>query len=78
MRSRTDYCPIAVGVDVLGDRWTPLIIRELMVGARGFNEIHRGIPRVSRTLLAQRLRGLERRGLMTHEASQPGCPGSMR
>jgi hypothetical protein len=58
MRSRTDYCPIAVGVDVLGDRWTPLIIRELMVGARGFNEIHRGIPRVSRTLLAQRLRDL--------------------
>jgi hypothetical protein len=39
-----DYCPIAVGVEVLGDRWTPLVIRELMVGASGFNEIHRGIP----------------------------------
>jgi hypothetical protein len=39
-----DYCPIAVGVEVLGDRWTPLVIRELMVGAGGFNEIHRGIP----------------------------------
>ena len=75
MMSRRDYCPIAVGVDVLGDRWTPLIIRELMVGARGFNEIHRGIPRVSRTLLAQRLRELERRGLMTHEASQPRTSG---
>jgi DNA-binding HxlR family transcriptional regulator len=75
MTSRTDYCPIAVGVDVLGDRWTPLVIRELMVGARGFNEIHRGIPRVSRTLLAQRLRELERRGLMTHESSQPGRSG---
>ena len=75
MTSRRDYCPIAVGVDVLGDRWTPLIIRELMVGARGFNEIHRGIPRVSRTLLAQRLRELERRGLMTHEASQRGQSG---
>jgi DNA-binding HxlR family transcriptional regulator len=75
MTSQRDYCPIAVGVDVLGDRWTPLIIRELMVGARGFNEIHRGIPRVSRTLLAQRLRELERRGLMTHEASQRGQSG---
>ena len=75
MTSQRDYCPIAVGVDVLGDRWTPLVIRELMVGARGFNEIHRGIPRVSRTLLAQRLRELERRGLMTHEASQRGQPG---
>ena len=60
---------------MLGDRWTPLVIRELMVGARGFNEIHRGIPRVSRTLLAQRLRELERRGLMTHEASQRGQSG---
>lgn len=76
MRSRREYCPIACGVDVLGDHWTPLIIRELMVGARGFNEIHRGIPRVSRTLLSQRLRDLERRGLMTHETSGRGRPGS--
>jgi DNA-binding HxlR family transcriptional regulator len=75
MRSRREYCPIAAGVDVLGDRWTPLVIRELMVGACGFNEIHRGVPRVSRTLLAQRLRELERRGLVTHEASRRGRPG---
>jgi DNA-binding HxlR family transcriptional regulator len=75
MVSRREYCPIACAVDVLGDRWTPLIIRELMVGAHGFNEIHRGIPRASRTLLAGRLRELERRGLMTHEASQPGRSG---
>jgi DNA-binding HxlR family transcriptional regulator len=76
MRSSNEYCPIAAGVDVLGDRWTPLVIRELMVGARGFNEIHRGIPRVSRTLLAQRLRELQRRGLVTHEpASRRGRPG---
>jgi len=74
--NRRDYCPIAAGVEVLGDRWTPLIIREVMVGARGFNEIHRGIPRASRTLLAQRLRELERRGLVTHETSEPGRPGS--
>src|SRR3954454_256646 len=73
--NRRDYCPIAASVEVLGDRWTPLIIREVMVGACGFNEIHRGIPRVSRTLLAQRLRELERRGLMTHAASRPGRPG---
>ena len=46
MNSRADYCPISIGVDVLGDRWTPLVIRELMVGAHGFNEIHRGIPRI--------------------------------
>jgi DNA-binding HxlR family transcriptional regulator len=75
MRSSREYCPIAAGVDILGDRWTPLVIRELMVGAGGFNEIHRGIPRVSRTLLAQRLRELERRGIVTHEASRRGRPG---
>jgi DNA-binding HxlR family transcriptional regulator len=73
--NRRDYCPIAASVEVLGDRWTPLVIRELMVGAGGFNEIHRGIPRVSRTLLAQRLRDLERRGLVRHEASRPGHQG---
>jgi DNA-binding HxlR family transcriptional regulator len=71
----SEYCPIAVGVDILGDRWTPLVIREMMVGASGFNEIHRGIPRMSRTLLAQRLRMLERRGLVIREGSTPGRSG---
>jgi DNA-binding HxlR family transcriptional regulator len=76
MTSHGDYCPITVGVDVLGDRWTPLIIRELMVGANGFNEIHRGIPRISRSLLAQRLRMLERRGLVRREVGPRGRAGA--
>jgi DNA-binding HxlR family transcriptional regulator len=59
-----DYCPIAVANEVMGDRWNPLVLRELMVGSQHFNDIHRGIPRISRTLLAQRLRELERRGLV--------------
>ena len=75
MVSRREYCPIACAVNVLGDRWTPLIIREMMIGAGGFNEIHRGIPRVSRSLLAQRLRELERRGLVTREDTQHGHSG---
>lgn len=75
MANYADYCPISVGVDVLGDRWTPLVVRELMVGASRFNEIHRGIPRISRTLLAQRLRQLERRGLVSRETGGPGRPG---
>src|SRR3954454_13007456 len=74
--NRRDYCPIAASVEVLGDRWTPLVIRELMVGASGFNEIHRGIPRASRTLLAQRLRELERHELVEHEPGRPGRPGA--
>ena len=75
MNSRADYCPISIGVDVLGDRWTPLVIRELMVGAHGFNEIHRGIPRISRSLLAGRLRQLERLGLVVRHAGAAGKPG---
>jgi DNA-binding HxlR family transcriptional regulator len=75
MTSYADYCPITAGVEVLGDRWTPLVIRELMVGSEGFNEIHRGIPRMSRTLLAQRLRMLERRGLIRREGAERGRPG---
>lgn len=73
--THADYCPISVGVDVLGDRWTPLVIRELMIGSSGFNEIHRGIPKVSRTLLAQRLRHLERHGLVERQPGQRGRPG---
>ena len=75
MRQR-EYCPVACAVDVLGDRWTPLVIRELMIGARGFNEIHRGLPRASRTLLAARLRELERRGLVDHTESERGHAGA--
>jgi DNA-binding HxlR family transcriptional regulator len=75
MANHADYCPISIGVDVLGDRWTPLVIRELMVGASGFNEIHRGIPRISRTLLAQRLRQLERLGLVARTPGEPGKSG---
>jgi DNA-binding HxlR family transcriptional regulator len=44
MALHADYCPITIGVEVLGGRWTPLVIRELRVGASGFNEIHQGIP----------------------------------
>jgi DNA-binding HxlR family transcriptional regulator len=69
-----DYCPIASAVEVLGDRWTPLLIREMMIGATGFNEIHRGVPRMSRSLLAERLRMLEARGLVVRQTAGPGRP----
>ncbi|MFL6071504.1 MAG: winged helix-turn-helix transcriptional regulator [Actinomycetes bacterium] len=74
----SEYCPITYGAEVLGDRWTPLVIRELTVGASGFNEIHRGVPKMSRSLLAQRLRSLERDGLVTREDAGRGRPGAYR
>jgi DNA-binding HxlR family transcriptional regulator len=71
MASYSEYCPIAVGVEFFGDRWTPLILRELMVGSHHFNEIHRGISRISRSLLSQRLRELAARGLVDRHEDGP-------
>jgi DNA-binding HxlR family transcriptional regulator len=60
MKSYGEYCPIAMGAEVIGDRWTVLILREMLIGSERFTDIHRGVPRMSRTLLSQRLRQLER------------------
>lgn len=72
MPSYREYCPIAVGAELFGDRWTPLILRELILGSRGFNEIHRGLGRMSRTLLIGRLRELERRGIVGRTVDASG------
>jgi DNA-binding HxlR family transcriptional regulator len=72
MTSYREYCPIAVGAEFFGDRWTPLILRELILGSRRFNDIHRGVPRMSRTLLSQRLRTLERRGIVERRVEDGG------
>ena len=64
MATYAEYCPITAGAEFFADRWTPLVLRELMMGSHRFNDIHRGIPRISRTLLAQRLRTLVSRGLV--------------
>ena len=69
------YCPIALGTEVVADRWTPLILRELILGNTRFNEIVRGMPGISRSLLAQRLRHLERKGVIELWPS-PGGRGS--
>lgn len=58
------FCPIAVACEVFAERWTPLVRRELAAGSRRFNELQRGVPLMSRTLLAQRLRELEAAGLV--------------
>lgn len=64
MRPYAQYCPIARAVEVLGERWTLLIVRDLLTGARRFNEVARGLPGLSRALLARRLRQLEAAGLV--------------
>lgn len=64
MRDYAQYCPVALASAVLADRWMPLIVRELVLGSRRFNDIDRGLPGISRTLLKQRLLHLERKGVL--------------
>ncbi len=60
------YCPITRSLEVLGDRWTLLVVRDLLLGATRFNELARGLPGMSRGLLSKRLDQLERDGLVVH------------
>ena len=59
-----DFCPVQMAAEVVADRWTPLIIRELVLGNTRFNDIARAMPGISRSLLVQRLRHLERKGVL--------------
>lgn len=72
------FCPIAVAAEVLCERWVPLVLRELMYGSRRFNDIARGVPLMSRGLLATRLRQLERAGIVRHSGAAPGKGGDYR
>jgi DNA-binding HxlR family transcriptional regulator len=59
-----EYCPLAKTTSVLGDYWTPLIIRELLHGRQHFNDLVRSLPDISRSLMAARLKGMERAGVI--------------
>jgi DNA-binding HxlR family transcriptional regulator len=61
------FCPIAQGAELLTERWTLLVIREMLIGSTRFNEIQRGVPRMSSSLLSKRLRELERSELLTRK-----------
>ena len=60
-------CPLAMACEVFAQRWTPIILREMFAGSESFNDIHRGLPLISRTLLARRLRDLEAHGVIVRE-----------
>ena len=64
MRSYGQYCPVARASELLGDRWTLLIVREMIYGPLGFAAIERGLPGISRSVLATRLRRLQRDGII--------------
>lgn len=70
MRTYAQYCPIVRAVEVLGERWTILILREMVTGTRRFNDLSRGLPGLSRALLSRRLRELEAAGLVVKAADR--------
>ncbi len=66
------FCPVALAAEVLAERWTPLVIRELLCGSVRFNDLQRGVPRMSSSLLAHRLKGLEFAGIVERRRGASG------
>jgi DNA-binding HxlR family transcriptional regulator len=66
------YCPVARAAEILADRWTVLIVRELLADVNHFNELERGLPHMSRTLLAGRLRRLQQAGVLERRDASRG------
>ncbi|MGH9027487.1 MAG: winged helix-turn-helix transcriptional regulator, partial [Acidimicrobiia bacterium] len=66
------FCPVAMTSEVLTQRWTPLVVRELLAGSRRFNDLRRGVPLMSPSLLSQRLKSLERVGVVERRRDPDG------
>lgn len=64
MRSYGQFCPVAIASQVLGERWTIIVLRELISGSTRFNDLRRGVPLMSPSLLSKRLKTLERAGIV--------------
>src|SRR5579884_3915578 len=62
------FCPVAKASEIVAERWTPLVLRELIAGSRHFNELRRGLPLMSSALLSRRLKELEDAGVVRRQA----------
>jgi len=76
VRYDEQFCPIARALDVLGDRWTLLILRELLSGPKRFTDLRTNLPGIASTLLTQRLRTMADQGLVTTTEPLPGSSRS--
>lgn len=74
MSTYGQFCPISKAVEVLGERWTMLLIREMLMGSKRFNELQRGLAKMSPSLLTKRLKDLEAAGLI-HRSKISGQKG---
>ncbi len=72
--SYQQFCPVAMAAEVLCTRWTIIVLREMFAGSTRFNELRRGVPRMSPALLSQRLKDLELAGIVARapSATDPG------
>lgn len=70
-RSYNQYCGLAYALDVVGERWTLLIVRELIAGPRRFKDLMDGLPGISTNLLAERLKSLEQQGILSRRVLPP-------
>lgn len=73
MTTYGQFCPVAQALEILAERWTLLVVRELLMGSHRFNDLLRGVPKMSRTMLSQRLKTLEEAGLV-HRRLADGAP----
>jgi DNA-binding HxlR family transcriptional regulator len=67
--SYKQFCPVAMAAEILCTRWTVVLLRELIAGSTRFNDLRRGVPRMSPALLSQRLKDLEAAGIVARTAS---------
>ena len=71
-KSYRQFCPVAKAAEIIAERWTPLVIRELLAGSHRFNDLRRGVPLMSPSLLSQRLKFLEDEGLIERRSELDG------
>lgn len=72
MEGYGDYCPLSRAAEIFATRWTPIIVRNLLIGCQTFSELRENAPGISRTLLTQRLRMLEHYGIVERSSGENG------
>ena len=77
MKGYGQFCPVAKATEVLGEKWTPLIIRELLSDPQSFNTLRRGVPLMSPSLLSSRLKSLEVAGVVDRRKTDRGVMYSL-
>jgi DNA-binding HxlR family transcriptional regulator len=72
------FCPVAKAAEILAERWTPLVLRELLAGSQQFSQLQRGIPLISPTMLSKRLQELESAGVIERQPAPGGRGPDLR